>query len=247
MAKIYGSQKIQELTTGQKIQVRQHSSAKNPKTKQTNSSSIIIEAPLPESFGFSSGSQFGSPFASYSSSGLIAQLGALTGFSNQYGLFTQKFYEGPQDSQVSFEMKFDTWEDSATDVILPVMYLMIFSTGSKRNKLSEAQNVLAKAAQYVPLTIANFANEAFGLTKTAGDKLNSTDFKDIFYMLHTPPEMSIRFGDAYTLSGMFLSNVSLQFSNVLDHNYLPMSCTASVTADFKNPLTQGDVKTTFHH
>lgn len=240
MARKHGSQKVQELDIGQKIQVKQYGGGP----------SSIVESPLPESFGFSSGSQFGSPFASYRSGGLLSQIGAISGFSTNFGLFTRKFYEGPQESQVSFDMKFDTWEDSIKDVIIPVTVLMIFSTGYEQSKLTTAEQAAASIMKHlssiIPQTAVNIENTVRKHIDSNLPNIDTSGFNyNIFQMLHTPPEIAIRFGNAFTLREMFLSNVSLQFSNVLDNNYIPMSCTASITADYKNPLTQGKISNAF--
>lgn len=236
MATKYGSQKVKELDQGQKIQIRQG---------QPGSGSIVIESPLPENFGFSAGSQFGSPFASYMSHGLGSMIGVATGFSQSYGLFTQNFFEGPQMTQVSFDMHFDTWEDSMADVILPVMYLMSFSVGAATDKLKPLAKEVASIANIPIQAILTGINTVEG-TVTSGLK-NTQISSNIFQMMDTPALCTLKFGNAYTLRSMFVSNVSLQFSNVLDQNYIPMNCVASVTADFKNPLSSGDIARTFGH
>lgn len=241
MATKLGSQKVQELDRGQKIQIR---------ASGGKGSSLIVESPLPDSFGYSSGSQFGSPFASYSSSGLVAQIGAATGFSDKFGLFTEKFYEGPQENQISFEMKFDTWENSEQDVIQPSMFLMILSTGYSTSKISSKIETdfkfLKNAATFTLEGIVGGSKALHNNVSSSIPQLSTGKIdKNIFQMLHQPPQVSVRFGNTYILTELYLSNVSLQFSNTLDHNFLPMSCTASVTADFKYPLTQGDIRNSF--
>lgn len=241
---VYHSAKSKELARGQKVQVIFNAQ---------KGGRIIVESPLPETYGVSAGSTYGTPFSGYATHGLIADLAAIKGLSGQYGLLTEKLYEGPLHTELSFEMKFDAWSDALKDVVVPSVALLINSTGNTMtggdllNHLTNEFKTLT-----IPITmIESIINKVQSyMTGTSGKSTSSGTNKksvaDLVKFMSSAPVCNVRFGELSLLRGVYLSSVSLQFSNVLDHNYMPMSCTASITGEYMNPLTQSRISDAFN-
>ena len=57
-----------------------------------------------------------------------------------------------------------------------------------------------------------------------------TKLLDAFGLVVAPPITRIKFGKTLVLDNCFITHVGIKFSNVLDLNGYPTSCTASITA-----------------
>ncbi len=221
--------------------------------------SVIVSAPLPETFGVDIQSQMTQPFASFIPQGLIQTAVALKSISANAGIGIGKFYTGTESPDISFDMNFVAQYDALTEVVIPVAKLYVMAT-SYRVPLAD---VAAKAISDIFNTLAGLGTEAANgisdlvhilkpnipeLNATA-PKLSAAEIQKFLYWLHGPPPLHCYFGNIYALGGgdnpITLSGMSPRFSNNIDYNGLPMQCTVSVTLTMKQPYFAETVAHTY--
>lgn len=88
-----------------------------------------VEAPLPDNFGFTVGSEYTTPFDLGSVSGTLQKLYAIGGISAPVGLRMRKMYANPEPTEISFEMEFAAYHSAKEDVVVPIVTLMVMSLG----------------------------------------------------------------------------------------------------------------------
>ncbi len=196
-----------------------------------------VRAPLPDGFGMSVGSAFTDPqnidLAAHTGAGRFGQIlsvamrgaSALTGFSTRAVQNSNTFYAGPEPTEISFEIRFDSFYSAYHEVVVPAARLMMMSVGTERT-LKDLNEVVKGELKTEELAATNEEVDSimtnFGLIKSAG-------------------ECIIKFGKTMTIPRAYVSSVGTKFSNVVDNQGYPISCDCSVTIKVIRNPTQTEV------
>lgn len=199
-----------------------------------------VKAPLPENYGYTVGSEIGTPFSGYATDGTISKLMALQfGVSSRIGLVTQKIYQGPEPTEVTFDLNFNAYYSARHEVVAPVIKLMMMSVGQEKNLEETSREVAENIRSYTTLgeeQLGNFLDASGDVESTLESQSSSA--AQLIRFMRTPSTVTVRVGNIFTLVNAYLSNVQPQFTNVLDFEYMPMSATCSVTLELANPMTK---------
>ena len=212
---------------------------------QQNAGAFLnVKAPLPDEFGFTVGSEFSAPFDGQFLSGALAKAAASMGVASKRGVQTRKLYTSPEPTEISFDMHFEAYEDPVRDVYHPTIKLMSMSLGSELDledtgkKIKELINSIPSAG----LGIGDLKDDTReSITELATGDPNASKAWNFLNFLEGPPTVKLRFGRVITFPNAYISSVSPSFSNIMDSNGMPMSCTASVTAILeKDPVVDDE-------
>lgn len=197
----------------------------------------VVRAPLPDGFGMSVGSAFTDPqnidLASHTGAGKYGQIAsaimrgaaALTGFSTRAVQNSNVFYGGPEPTEISFDLQFNSYYSAREEVLIPAAKLMMMSVGVERTlrDLNERVSADLEAQEIDPNdkeTESIMSN--FGLIRSAGI-------------------CEVRFGKTFKIPRAYVSSVGVKFSNVLDNMGIPTSADCSVTIKVVRNPTQREV------
>jgi len=206
----------------------------------------MVEAPLPETFGVTVGSEFSAPFDGNLVNGTLAKVAALQGMAKKTGMSGNKMYSNPEPSEISFELEFEAYYSAKEEVLLPVALLMTMALGthltmedldaSTRRFLGKADNFLGTSSEntYDSVDVASQNTEHWA------DRISN-----FIGFIQGPRKVRINFGNTFRLPSVWISSVSPQFSNVLDAEGYPMSATASVTCVLEQEPIVEDVNEWF--
>lgn len=199
----------------------------------------VVEAPLPETFGMTVGSEFSTPFDMGGIGGLLSKFLALGGISQKFGVSMKNMFTNPEPTEISFDLEFDAYYSALEEVLAPVIALAKMSLGDKIDSTDAARKKVEDIANDLGITDAL---QTFGLIDPDGGGGSSfipegnepaeaaaSKAIDILGFVSGPEPCIIRFGNIYTLSRVYVTSVGFRFSNVVDTNGFPMSATASVT------------------
>ena len=206
---------------------------------------LNVKAPLPDEFGFTVGSEFSAPFDGQFLSGALAKGAAAFGVASKRGVQTKKLYTSPEPTEISFDMHFEAYEDAVIDVYHPTIKIMSMSLGSTLD-LEDTKEKIKKLVEPVASNVPNrfsdeIDNTGDSITELATGNPNASRAWDFLNFLEGPPTVKIRFGNVITFSEAYISSVSPSFSNIMDSDGIPMSCTVSVTAILeKDPVVDDD-------
>lgn len=217
--------KVKELARGQKVIILD---------KNYN---LYVEAPLPETFTIGQSSEITAPFAGYGSDGMLAKLLALGGVRNKIGIITRKMYMSTETPEVTLELDFEAYEDAYTDVYLPCANLMMMSSG-EHNKLFKASTLVEshiKIKEGTEMLAAGLVNADVRNPLEGGEDVALINF------IKSPGLMKIYIGDTICIDDAYISAVNIEFSGVLDSNFMPMGAKASVTITHSAPVTKRGV------
>ena len=204
-----------------------------------------VKAPLPEQFGYSVGSEIGTPFAGYATEGALSKVLALQfGVSSRVGLITQKLYQGPQETELSFDLNFNAYYSSKLEVVAPIVKLMLMSVGQEQSVADSKEGVLNK--------VRGLLTAGENITTGMVDAFTEDDlsFEDgsaaeLIRFMRTSSLCTVKVGKIFTLKKVFISNVTPSFSNVLDNEFLPMSASCNVTIELQSPMTKIEIGKSF--
>lgn len=210
-----------------------------------------VEAPLPEQFGFTVGSEFTAPFDANALAGVLQKmkLPFAGGISRRTGVVTTKYYSNPEPTEISFDLEFHAEVSARDEVLIPVVNLMMMSLGTELS-VNDIERELAKVAGFgrdVLDLVIPFAEEngventdaleidpdatndtLVGLTRDSVDEYGNSVLGFIG-LLVGPQITSVRFGEVYELHDCWVSSVTPQFGNDVDAEGLPLTATCSVT------------------
>lgn len=154
-----------------------------------------VQAPLPESYGVSTSSEIGSPFAQYATEGTISKVLALSGSSTKIGILTRKLFLAPDQPDISFDMTFNAYDSAYRDVLIPVYRLLLMSAADE----GTWDDIVAQAKQdNTALAAIQGAEEAlsFGLSAAGGD---SKIITNLIRYVRSPGLCNVRIGNVFTL------------------------------------------------
>lgn len=203
----------------------------DPAQKPTGKLTPPVIAHLPETFGYGVGAEITAPFASFISESNTVNILRATGISNKTGLMTTKIYAGPDQPDITVDLKFDAYYDAYNEVVVPVVNLLKMASGADETALSEQQ---------VRSTFGE------GLVDAIGENVNDALVKiaQIHY-LQAPSKLTVMFGNVFRLESCYIVNVDPRFSNLLDYNGYPMEATVSVTFSLIKPMVYQDISRSF--
>ncbi len=217
--------------------------------------SMIVSAPLPESFGVDIQSQMSQPFSSFIPQGIIQTAIALKNLSASAGIAIGKFYTGVDSPDINFDMNFVAQYDALTEVVIPVAKLYVMAASHRVNLPKPVVDAIAK-----------YFNEGMGLAVGAlhtaehilpgvtvgtgtAPKLTPGEIDKFLYWLKGPNPVRCYFGNIYALGSkdnpIILSGMEPRFTNDTDYNGLPMKCTVSITLTLHQPYFSETVASTY--
>ena len=214
-----------------------------------------VEAPLPNDFGFTVGSEYTTPFDIGSMSSGLQKLYAVGGISNPVGIRMRKMYANPEPTEISFDMEFAAYYSAKEEVVIPVVTLMAMSLG-REAKYADIEAALRKmgAAAVKGASLIGFGEEqADSANQTANETADSiADEKyakagdrlmGLIGLIKSPEIVTLKFGDFLIIDNAFITSTGVQFSNTLDKDGYPMSAKVSVTCTLQvAPIADDIVK-----
>jgi len=197
-----------------------------------------VEAPLPDNFGFTVGSEYTTPFDLGSVSGTLQKLYAIGGISAPVGLRMRKMYANPEPTEISFEMEFAAYHSAKEDVVVPIVTLMVMSLGRVITKqdveaaIEKFSNLAAQGASFAGFSPegAQSAGESAQATINGDNGETTSRILEMINLIAAPDLCTIRFGEFLTIDKAYITSTAVQFSNILDRDGYPMSGRVNVTA-----------------
>lgn len=201
--------------------------------KNLGAGGYVVKAPLPETWGFTVGSEFSAPFDANFLSGAAASGLALAGVSSKLGVATKKLYSAPEPTEISFDIQFEAFQNAMDDVLIPIIVLMSMSMGSKLTMEKAAE----KIEQLINQAGTNTGNGQMvdegsltSLVTDTGIGQGASRAFDFLNFVEGPPTCTLKFGKVIKFANSYISSVAPQFSNIMDKDGIPMSASVSVTA-----------------
>lgn len=232
--------KTKQLADGQKVIIRQVTAFGGGTAHK-----LQVEAPLPPNFGFGTQIEAQEIFAGYAPTGIATQLLNIFNKTTKTGFITRKMFTGADTPDLNFDLKFDAYDDAFKDVIIPVATLLSMGTAESIGAIPKVlRKAIAGALTWIETQGANLSNKTLGTnidTNAKGFGVTAADINQYGRFIEGPPLVNIQFGNTFLATKLFLSSVRVNFTDVLDHNYLPMSASVSITATFQDPLYMGSV------
>lgn len=241
---------VQEsLSPKQRITIRQRGGGINDASSPAESQILSVTAPLPDGFGMTVGSEYGTPFDTGGVNDMLAKLFAVGKISQKAGIRMEKMYMNPEPTEISFDMEFYAWYDAKTEVLMPAATLMIMALGRQLNYPELVDNIRG----FYRKIVGSVGAESFMPTFGGGEETSEVEedqgdierglskIVDLIHIIQGPPKAEIRFGDFMVLPECYITSVATSFSNALDPDGVPMSCKCSVTATLSNSPIADDV------
>lgn len=208
-----------------------------------NGSDINVKSPLPDEFGFTVGSEFSAPFDGNFLSGTGAKVLAAGGVSSKLGIATKKLYTSPEPTEITFDMQFEAFQSARQDVYYPVIKLMSMAIGSSLS-LEEAAQLIEDMVNEAATNTGRgerLDGQITGMVSGSGAGETASKAWDFLSFVQGPPTVTLRFGNVIKFKNTYITSVAPSFSNIMDSEGLPMSCTASVTAILeKDPIVDDE-------
>ena len=215
---------IDSLPYGQRVTIKQY---------QEGQLLRRVTAGLPDGHGVSVGSTFTDPFNknvgdSSKLQGLATRAATFLGVSRKPGaMATSIYYEGPEPTEISFELNFESFYSAKDEVIIPVMNLMMMGVGREYG--------------------LDHITEMYDFFDQFIDAINDVDesLTDRIGVIKGPEICRVRMGKTTVFDRCYISSVAPTFSNVLDNQFLPVSATCSITVKLERNPTQESVASMF--
>lgn len=234
---------------------------------------LTVLAPLPETFGFTVGSEFSAPFDAGISSGLLQKAIFVAGLSQKLGMRMKKMYANPEPVEMSYELEFTAYYNAYHEVVEPVLKLLIMSLGrsidwdkmdertkqikvwleqklgefTERPETSSEEDPSESAGNLPQVPQVNGLSGVSDFVPTTQEEWNGMIKRvgDFIGIIEGPNTQSVSFGNLMSIDNVFITSVAPQFSNVLDANGVPVHCTCSITMTLENYPIADDILTWF--
>lgn len=207
-------------------------------TQRFSEQSWKVQAPLPDNFGLTVGSEFATPFDTGNVNSILSKALTIANISQKASIRMKKMYSNPTPTEISFDMEFNSFYDAYAEVVYPTVVLMGMSLGRSLDwpglkvdieaLLRKANEGISKAGETIGAGDILKNTKATVPTSETTDK-NISKTADLFNIIQGPPTVEVRFGKVLRLGECFITSVGAKFSNVLDVNGYPTSCVCSVT------------------
>lgn len=190
----------------------------------------VVEAPLPESFGMTVGSEYSTPFDLGGVGGMLSKFLAISGISQKMGVSMKNMFTNPEHTEISFDLEFHAYYSALNEVVGPVVALAKMALGDKLT-LDKVEETLGGISNRIggALGLIEDGGGNFSLPPEIKDNEGASKAMEIIGFISGPETVIIKFGSVYTLSRVYVSSVNFNFSNVVDTDGMPMSATCSVT------------------
>lgn len=223
---------------------------------------VAVEAPLPDQFGMTVGSEFTAPFDASTLAGILQKFKipsiAAGGIAGRVGVVTTKYYSNPEPTEISFDLEFHAEYSARDEVVLPVVELMKMSLGDSLT-LEAAQQSINESITAIRGYIGSVFDREDGEDGDSSDNTTSnialTDHVDsdaadgamkLLGMIKGPPTTELYVGRYIHLRNVWVSSVTPQFSNVVDAYGFPLSATCSVTMMMQRDPVVPDINNMFN-
>lgn len=194
----------------------------------TDSDDPLVKAHLPEEFGFGVGSKIEEPFSKYLSGGPASMLLATQeGASLGAGLFTKRYWMGPEKTDISLNLNFYSHYNAATEVVDPIQALMRIAVSGNNSEADKIENLIPDG---IPIV-----SSALEKASAAG----------LFQYATQSEPVTVHFGNIFTIERAFISEATSSFSNVLDNQGYPISGSISLTLVVVDPYYKGTITKAF--
>lgn len=213
--------KMSELDSKFKVRIR---------SRGEGGDDIIVEAPLPDDFGYTVGAAYSTPFDTMSINETMAKGFALAGVGQKPGAAMKKMFINAEPTEISFDLEFVAYYSARQEVVLPVLALSSMALPS-RLSLEEGKAAVNGA-------LAELKNKA-GVGAEEGEESNvklpsgveeyGQALLDILNFVRGPDVVEVSFGDVYVMDNVFISSFGVRFSNKVDSEGFPMRATVSIT------------------
>lgn len=216
--------KVSELPRSQKIVI-----------KLRNTEGVTqrrVEAPLPDGYGLSTGSAFTDPSNTDLAGGggtaskVVKQVAKRSGFSTKISQKTNVFYDGPEPTEISFDMNFHSYYSAFHEVMVPVFRLMMMSVGRERS-FQDIDDSLKDE-----------------MKAQAGEEFEEDTGK--FGFIRSPGEAKVTFGSSLQIPRCYVASVGTEFSNISDNQGYPISANCSVSIKVARNPTQTELADYFY-
>lgn len=199
-----------------------------------------VQAPLPNDFGMTVGSEYSQPFDAGGLSGGWQKTFAVAGVSQKAGISVRKLFTNPEPTEISFEMEFNAYYSAADEVLIPVFCLTQMTLGSRiqfsdleegaRNFLKKIANAAATAGSFVGIN-AKVPDKSLDASAGGGkvEEISNTAL-NLLQFVQSPDYVTLKFGNTMKWRNMYITSCAVTFSNILDSNGLPMSAKCAITA-----------------
>lgn len=198
-----------------------------------------VEAPLPDDYGFTVGSEYTTPFDIGSMSGMIQKAFALGRISAPVGLRMRKMYANPEPTELSFKMSFDAYYDAVEEVLKPVVTLIKMGLGREMTNADINEKIEGIGG------IIDMATGGGGGGKTVevpdGAVQMSSRVSGLIKLINAPDLCSLSFGTFLTMDEVFITSTAVTFSNIMDERGVPMSADVEVTCTLQTAPIADDI------
>ena len=217
-------------------------------------SKFKIQAPLPDEFGVTVGSEFSEPFDVGAMSGSWAKAFAVGGVAQKFGLRMEKMYTNPEPTEISFDMEFVAYYDAKDEVFMPVAELVTMALGTEidwdsvKGKADQLRNIIKQGSSTASAFLGG-SGEGIEIDTSATETEEADKYGNkllgLIGLIESPEKCRIYFGKVMKWTNMYITSVAPQFSNQLDRDGYPLKATVSVTATpYRYPVA-GDMLEVF--
>lgn len=202
---------------------------------------LVVEAPLPDDFGYTVGSVFSTPFDTMSLNETVAKGFALAGVTQKPGAAMKKMFIHPEPTEISFDVEFVAYYSARKEVVAPVLKLSAMALSSHMDTddgVDQINGALAKLnAIAVDAGLRDDDDEKPKITVSSDFSSYGNKLLSILNFVRGPDKVDVYFGDLYTVYDVYLSSVAVRYSNKVDGEGFPLRAVATVTLTLENVPT----------
>lgn len=208
----------------------------------------FVLAPLPNDFGFTLANNYTTPFDVGSLGGGLAKANAIYGkmsgghnYATAPGIGSDKVFTNPEPSEISFDLDFSAYYSTIDEVAVPVLELLRM-TAVDAVDYDEGMDMLGQILGTLKGAIG-MSNEPVDLDSFTNNSTDKTGSKimGILNFMKGPGKVNVHFGEVFTIIDAFVSSLSVQFSNKVDAQGIPLSAKCSVTLALEHVPTNKNV------
>lgn len=211
-----------------------------------------IQAPLPDEFGMTVGSEFSEPFDVGAMSDTWGKAFALGGVGQKFGIRMEKMFTNPEPTEVSFELELAAYYSAKDEVFMPIVELVSMALGTEikwddvKGKVKELSQLLGSASGaasgYMGGDSEGVTVDTSAVDTEEADKYGNK-LMGLIKLIESPEKCRITFGNVMKWTNMYITSVAPQFSNQLDSAGFPLKARVSVTATpYRYPVADDMLK-----
>lgn len=197
----------------------------------------MVQAPLPDDFGFTVGSEYSEPFDAGAMSETWQRVFAVGGISQKMGIRMRKMFTNPEPTEISFDMEFYAHYSAKDEVFIPIFKLMMMTLGTRltwdkvEDKAKELIETVAGAAGGLVNLAGLDADTEVDTTGVENEQVNQAGGRllALINLVNSPKYVNIQWGRIMKWRKCYITSVTPSFSNVVDSDGFPMYAKASIT------------------